>query len=193
MKNTKKWFIGLAIIIIPYFIVVHNLIQYEAHNYPDSSADYLIVLGARLYGDIPSPSLKNRLDIAIDNLNEYPNTKVIVSGGQGEDEWIPEAKAMRIYMIEKGIESERIIEETESGNTLENIRFSLEKIRSQDPSDNIDIIVVTNKYHVFRTKFIARRVGVEVRGLPAEIPPTVVVQSYLREYFAVLKSAIFDW
>lgn len=193
MKNTKKLIISLLIIVISYFIIVHSLIQYEAHNYPDYSADYLIVLGARLYGDIPSPSLKYRLDIAIDNLNEYPTSKAIVSGGQGQDEWIPEGQAMKKYMIEKGIKSERIIIEKESTNTMENIRFSLEMIAKENSSDYIDIIVVTNKYHIFRAKFLAKRAGVKVRGLPAEIPSTVVISSYFREYLAVLKSAIFDW
>ncbi|MDY0236524.1 MAG: YdcF family protein [Gudongella sp.] len=193
MKVNKKCIMGLLIVIVSYFVIVHNLIQYEAHNYPDSSADYLIVLGARLYGDIPSPSLRDRLDIAIDNLKQYPNTKVIVSGGQGDDEWISEAAAMKKYLIEKEIESGRIIVESESTNTLENIRFSLEKIKEQESNNDFSIIVVTNKYHIFRAKFLAKRVGLRVRGLPAEIPPTVVIPSYFREYFAVLKSAIFDW
>lgn len=198
MRGTKKLIAGLFIVVIvvvvvSYFVIVHNLIQDEAHNYPDSPADYLIVLGARLYGDIPSSSLKNRLDIAVDHLNQHPNTKAVVSGGQGEDEWISEAKAMKIYIVKQGIDSERILVESKSTNTLENIRFSLEKIEEHESSDGIDIIIVTNKYHIFRAKFIAKRVGLEVRGLPAEIPPTVIISSYFREYLAVLKSGIFDW
>lgn len=193
MKDKKRWIVGLLIIISSYFIIVHNLIQYEAHNYPDSSADYLIVLGARLYGDLPSPSLKNRLDIALEYLEEYPITKVIVSGGQGQDELVPEADAMKKYMVDKGIGEGRIIVEGKSTSTLENLKFSLEKIQGEASMDNVDIIVVTNKYHVFRSKFIAKRLGVQVKGLPAEIPSTVVVSSYLREYFAVFKSMILDW
>lgn len=193
MKDTRNWIVGLVILLISYFVIVHNLIEYEAHNYPDEPADYLIVLGARLYGDIPSPSLRNRLDIAVENLKEYPETKVVVSGGQGKDELIPEAEAMKKYLVDKGIKAERIIIEDKSTNTIENIRFSLEKINQEDPSDNRDLIVVTNKYHIFRAKFLAKRAGVEVRGLPAEIPPSVVVSSYVREYLAVLKSGIFDW
>lgn len=193
MKNMKKWLIGLLIISMSYIVIVHNLIEYEAHNYPDSPADYLIVLGARLYGDIPSPSLSNRLDAAIDNLKKYPDTKVVASGGQGKDEWVSEALAMKKYMVDKGIKPERVILESQSTNTMENIRFSLEKIEEKDSSINADIIIVTNKYHVFRAKFLAKRIGIEVRGLPAEIPPTVVVGSYVREYLAIIKSAIFDW
>lgn len=192
MNQIKGWIKVVLVLMITYVIIVHSLIEYEGNKYPLSSSDFLIILGARLYGDIPSPSLQYRLDAASEYLDKHQDTKAIVSGGQGVDEWVPEAQAMKDYLITKGISSERLILEERSTNTLENLTYSLDIIKDNKDKD-YDVIVVTNKYHIFRAKFLAKRIGLEVRGLPAKTPPSVVIQSYLREYLAILKSWFFDW
>ena len=69
---------------------------------------------------------------------------------------------------------------------------SLDIIKHIDNQEDLEVLIVTNKYHLFRAKFIAKRLGMVPYGLPAKIPPTIIVQSYIREYFAVIKSVIFD-
>ncbi len=85
---------------------------------------YILILGAKLFGDKPSQSLQNRLDVALKYLNENPKTKAIVSGGQGEDEDIPEAHSMRNYLVAHGINANRILIEDRSTSTYENLKFS---------------------------------------------------------------------
>ena len=63
--------------------------------------EYEIILGAGLYGDKPSPILQERLDEGLKYLKLHPNTKVIVSGGQGSNETIPESEAMKIFLLIK--------------------------------------------------------------------------------------------
>lgn len=69
----------------------------------DRNADYLIVLGAHVYGERMSSNLKYRIELAKEYLEENPETKVIVSGGQGHGEKISEAEAMYRYLIKNGI------------------------------------------------------------------------------------------
>ncbi|MDR7870745.1 MAG: YdcF family protein [Tissierellaceae bacterium] len=142
--------------------------------------------------NVPSPALLERLKVAKDYLTENEDVKVVVSGGQGEDEYIPEAEAMSNYLINNGINESRIIIENKSTSTFENLQFSLDTIREFDEKEDLDVLIVTNKYHLFRAKFLAKRLDMNPYGLPAKIPPTIVILSYIREYFAVVKSFIFD-
>ena len=78
---------------------------------PDPGADYMVVLGAQVNGTKVSRALRYRLDAAFEYAMDNKNTKVIVSGAQGYKEDITEAKAMRDYLVEKGLEVERVIME----------------------------------------------------------------------------------
>lgn len=117
---------------------------------------------------------------------------MVVSGGQGIDEDIPEAHAMERYLIDNGIEKNRIIIEDKSTTTFENLKFSLNKIKGVDNKEEIKVLIATNKYHVFRGKLLAKRLGMKPYGLPATVPLPIILQSYIREYFAVIKSFFFD-
>ncbi|WIV12398.1 YdcF family protein [Proteiniborus sp. MB09-C3] len=191
-KKMLKLMIILTVTVLISFIVIEGLIIIEGSKVTSEKVDYVIVLGARLYGSTPSPSLLERLKAAKKYLDENKDVKVIVSGGQGANEDIPEAYAMEKYLVDNGIEKNRVIVEDKSTNTFENLKLSLEKIREMEDKDNIKILIATNKFHIFRSKMLAKRLGAIPYGLPAEIPPTTILQSYIREYFAVIKSFLFD-
>ncbi len=193
----KKTLFRIAIILIAVllmaFIIIEGLIIIEGSKKTTENVDYVIVLGARLYGDKPSPALQERLKVAKDYLLENNDVKVVVSGGQGINEDIPEAHAMELYLVDNGVDKERIIIEDKSTSTFENLKLSLDKIKDMDNKENPKAAIATNKYHIFRAKFLAKRLGMEPYGLPAKIPPTIIIQSYIREYFAVVKSFFFDY
>ena len=138
----------------------------------------MIVLGARLYGDVPSPALHERLKVAEKYLQDDTDLKVIVSGGQGPDEYISEAEAMEKYLINKGIDKNRIVIEDKSTSTFENIRNSLNIIKEVDDLENPRVLLVTNKFHVLGPSHY-NRLGSKAYGLPAEIPPTIVIPQYI--------------
>ena len=99
--------------------------QFNASAEPD--LDYLIVLGAQIYrGGRPSPVLRHRLDATLAYLRDNPRTLCIVSGGQGPDEPFPEARGMAAYLTRRGVSPDRIIQESNSTNTVQNIVFSLQ-------------------------------------------------------------------
>ncbi len=191
-KMTFKIVGGLLLVGLLYIATMHVMIKSVEDEMPMENAQYLIVLGARLYGDYPSPALRERLDTAVLYLKENHNSKVIVTGGQGPDELIPEAIAMKDYLVRHGINQDRIIVEDKSTSTFENLKLAKEiilNIEDEVPS----IVIVSNRFHLFRARLIARRMGLEPTLLGAEIPPTIVLSSYFREYLAVTKSLIFDF
>ena len=91
-----------------------------------NNLDYIIVLGAHVDGTRLSMALLERTRRALQYLENNPDTKAVLSGGQGRGEAVSEAKAMYDYLTGHGISRERLILEERSTNTKENLDFSLE-------------------------------------------------------------------
>ncbi|MEO3946666.1 YdcF family protein [Gorillibacterium sp. CAU 1737] len=173
------------------FIGIGVLIQSEARSQEDTAVDTLIILGAALHGETPSASLKARLNEGMDYLNRYPSTQVVVTGGQGFGEAITEAEAMKRYLVAGGIDPERILLEERATSTMENFRYSKELLETRG-SDEKRVMIVTNDFHMFRAKLLARRNGFEPLGIVSVTPRSVSINSYVRECLAVIKSYLLD-
>lgn len=92
-------FYGVLLCVLAFFLVTLGVVIKDGVKKADRNADYLIVLGAHVYGERMSSNLKYRIELAKEYLEENPETKVIVSGGQGHGEKISEAEAMYRYLI----------------------------------------------------------------------------------------------
>ena len=103
------------------------------------------MLGAHVDGTRLSMALLERTRRALQYLENNPDTKAVLSGGQGRGEAVSEAKAMYDYLTGHGISRERLILEERSTNTKENLDFSLEKIGDLNKS----VGVVTNNSMYF--------------------------------------------
>ena len=113
------------------FVILQMLIFGGMIGTAPEHLDYLIVLGAKVREDDISASLKHRLDKAIRFAQEQPETKLILSGGQGKDEPTTEAQAMAEYLQYNGIAPEQILLEGQSTSTRENMAFSKALIEEQ--------------------------------------------------------------
>ena len=146
--------------------------------------DCLLVLGAQVRASGPSRVLQYRLDAARDYLEKNENTICIVSGGRGKNEPCTEAEGMRRYLIEKGIPSERILTETESRNTKENMDYS--KTLFDPAADSVGI--VTNNFHMYRAKRLAKKAGIRrLSAVTAGSTPLYLPNNLLREFMGVVK------
>lgn len=147
--------------------------------------DFIIIHGAGLLdGKTVSPLLARRLDKGIKVYNQSGRrAKIIVSGGQGNDEQISEAEAMRNYLLNKNIASDDIILEDQSTTTFENIKFS-KQITDRQP--NAQVIFVTNDYHVFRTSIYARQLQFKAEGIGCKTALHYWPSAFVREYIAII-------
>ena len=116
---------GIICVSIILFIIIEGLIINEANNSYCKQTDFVIVLGAKLNGAVPSTSLKYRLDATLEYYQQFPETTIIVSGGQGNGENISEAKAMKQYLLKLNPEktmkdyiTELIIKDLKNKNIL---------------------------------------------------------------------------
>lgn len=157
----------------------------------DYQEDAVIVLGAGLNGEAPSKSLVFRLDAAYDYAKKNPNAIIVVSGGQGKKELIPESTAMKRYLVQKGIAEERIIEENQATNTKENLVFS-KKILDERLGNTYRTAIVTNDFHVLRAQLFAESVGFSsATHLSGRTPLSIFIPATLRDCAAVIYYFLF--
>ncbi|KKO55474.1 hypothetical protein XI25_00705 [Paenibacillus sp. DMB20] len=154
--------------------------------------DFIIVLGSGLIGgDQVPPLLGSRLDTGIEQYMKYnQEPKIIVSGGQGPDELLSEAAAMKKYIVEKGIPDEDVLAEDKSRNTMQNMQFSKSIMDSIKPDHKS--IFVTNNYHVFRASIYARLAGLKkCEGVGAKTARYYLPSAFIREYIGIL--TMYKW
>ena len=173
------------------FISVEGLIIYNGHHVDKEKPDYLMVLGAGLRGTKISTSLLYRLETALDFHELYPDVKIIVSGGQGEGEKISEASAMRNFLVDNGVDSSQIIMEDKSTDTYENFLYTKKILDEESEVKDPTVTVISNNFHMFRAKFLAKEVGINTLGYPAPSHKVSAVVFYVREFFGVIKAFVF--
>lgn len=165
------------------FFIVEGCIISQMHEKGKAGLDYIIVLGAQVRESGPSAALKYRLDEAVEYLEDNPKTICIVSGGQGANEPYSEAEGMAQYLKEQGIDASRIFLEDKSLNTEQNMEYSKALIK-----DGASVGIITNDFHLFRAKQIARKYGLDnVCGIAAKSTPVYLPNNMLREFLAEIK------
>ena len=166
------------------FLLTEGRIMAGMKSLKNEEFAYLIVLGAQVDGRRITDSLHRRLEKARLYLLQHPDTRVIVSGGQGKGEDIPEAEAMASYLEAHGITGRRIIKEDRSKTTKENLTFSIPYIGEKDAA----VGIVSNNFHLYRAICYAKRLGYQrPYPLAAGCHPVLFLNYMVREAFAVWK------
>ncbi|GAA2912911.1 YdcF family protein [Enterococcus pseudoavium] len=180
-------------IAVYFFVVFWNFLSISLlyqFNHPKYNQDYVIVLGAGLInGEKVTPLLAKRIDRAIQfyrkqSAETSAPPQLLMSGGQGPDEKVPEAQAMREYALEQGIPAEDILLEAQSTNTLENMQFSKEIMEREKPA-GYQAIFTSNNYHIFRAGMYADEVGLKIDGIGSKTARYYLPNAFLREFIAV--------
>lgn len=149
-------------------------------------AEYVVVLGAKVRETGPSASLWDRIYGARNYLNAYPQAIAILSGGQGDDEPMTEARAMYEELVKLGISPDRLRLEEKATSTWENLTFALDIIQAETGGRPQRLGVITSEYHLFRASLFARACQVEFVGIPARTSrASQMINHFLREVAGV--------
>lgn len=169
------------------FIFLEGCVISQMNADTQENCDYIIVLGCQIRGSKVTKSLRKRLDKALEYCSKHPDTVVIVSGGKGEGEDMSEAEAMYNYLAERGVDESRIIKESQSYDTEQNMRYSARLI--EDKTAKVGI--VTSNFHVFRAKKLAAAKGLEnVCAAAAASDPVLTVNYMVREAIGIIKDFV---
>lgn len=190
VKSSNKIMTSLyAVISFAVFYLLSVLASYclsaflnTFHLFKKRKLDYIIVLGAGIKGEQVPPLLASRIDQGIEILKKNPKALLIMSGGQGKGEDIPEGEAMARYAINKGIDESKIIIEDKSTNTKENLLFSSKLMTKESPR----VGLVTTSYHVFRALIIAKDLGIRCIGFGSVTKWYFTLNALIREFIGYL-------
>lgn len=139
--------------------------------------DCILVLGAGVWGDRPSPMLEDRLLEGIKLYKNNVSSKIMMTGDHGTKEY-DEVNVMKAFAIENGVPSGDIFMDHAGFSTYESI------YRARDVFDAKKIIIVTQEYHLYRALYIANELGIEAYGVPAD--PRQYVGALYRELREIL-------
>ena len=192
----RKGFVRLVTILLctglAVFALTEGFILHAARGNPEEGRDYLIVLGAKVNPQGPSMALRDRINAACDYLTAHPDCTAILSGGQGPDEPMTEARCMYEELVKMGIDPSRLWLEGASTNTWENLKFSRDLLEANTGSVPDQIALLSSEFHLFRAGLFARRFGFEALGVPAPTSlPLLKVNYFIREAVAVWYYLIF--
>lgn len=171
-----------------------GLVLGGAHDSIDGSPRVMIILGCQLHDWGPSVMLQDRLDKALEYLEDHPGMTVVVSGGQGPEEPTSEAEAMAAYLVQKGVAPEQIIQEALSHNTFQNMTYSARHLKEAGVDLGDGVLIVSNGFHLTRARMLAGRAGFEnisTLAAPSSHVPSRL-KMYIREPLALVKSFVFD-
>lgn len=165
---------------------LYTIVRGHVRN-PSVQVAYLVVHGAGLAGKEPSRLLARRLDAAREMWDRQGRAGlIVVSGGQGPDEEVSEAQAMRAYLERAGVPPASILEEGRSRSTWENIVMSHALMRIRENRGDVGpIALVTSDFHVLRCWWYAYEAGIDAHAIAAPSPPLSWLRSVVREFLAL--------
>ena len=157
-------FIILIIILGLNFYVVGTtkdriLTEEEANKLED--VDCILVLGAGIWGDKPSPMLEDRLLQGISLYENGTSNKIVMSGDHSKKEY-DEVNVMKQFAIDRDVSSEDIFMDHAGFSTYESMYRVKEVFQAKR------IVIVTQKYHMYRALYIANQLGLEAYGVNSD-------------------------
>lgn len=159
--------IGLILVLIGACInlyIVHTGGKqiYTVEQMRGSKADCILVLGAGLKPDgSPSDMLRDRLSFACDLWEEGVSDTVLVSGDRASESY-DEVTAMKNYLLANGVPEEAILEDPKGYSTSESLQ------RAKDVFGYENVVVVTQRYHLYRALYIAQKTGIDAKGVNSD-------------------------
>lgn len=184
MKKMIKYLAISIIVIIAIILIINFYVKATTKKQIISekeanieNVDCILVLGAGIWGDKPSPMLEDRILQAISLYNNNVSTKIIMSGDHGKQDY-DEVNIMKQFAIEKGVPSEDIFMDHAGFSSYESIYRAKEIFKAKK------IIIVTQKYHLYRAIYIANQLGIEAYGVGSD--PRQYVGATYREIREIL-------
>lgn len=174
---------GAVIGINAYMISYVSDYLIEADDLENYSFDCITVLGAGLWDGEPSPMLKERLDFALETYKTGCSTKFLMSGDHGREDY-DEVNAMKDYVVENGADKDSVFLDHAGFSTYETM------YRARDVFKVEKTLIITQKYHLYRAVYNARKLGIDAYGYYRE-EKIYSVKNDIREAAARVKDFFY--
>lgn len=182
------WLLSLLV----FFAVIARMSQAQRKADANTQAPAtIIVLGSGTPHCKASPTLAERLKVALQYAQNWQHVPVVVSGGQDFGLQCTESAVMQDWLVQHGLPPARILQEPRSTSTAENLQFSRAVLEANGiavhGSQAQPVLVISSDFHLLRARMIAQRAGfAHVRTAGGRTPLYLRYNAYLREYFAFI-------
>ena len=162
---------GLLAVVVLTPLTVGARIWYQARQDERPRSDAIIVLGAAQYNGRPSPTLKWRLQHALDLYRDGVAPAIVTVGGKAPGDAYTEAGAGRAWLIEEGrVPASKVFAVPVGRDTLE----SLKAVGTEFGRHHWDsAVIVTDPWHGLRSKRMAADQGIDAAASPTRSGPSV--------------------
>jgi len=155
-------------------------------NYSNErQADSIIVLGAAVWENQPSPVFRERINHAIELWQQGYAPIIIFTGGTDDNEEAAESEVARQYAISHGVSPDNILIETVSRTTQQNLYYAKRLIVEYNLAD---AIIVSDPLHMKRAMLIAEDMGLEAYSSPT---PTTKYRSWRTQLVFLVRETYF--
>lgn len=190
-KHFKKILIisillGIFIFSINYYIVksTEDYVFTEIDKLP--KVDAIIVLGAKVSHEKLSYVLEDRLVAGVNIIYADKANAILLSGDHGQKEY-DEVNSMRKYIFRRNfnIQKEQIFMDHAGFDTYDSM------FRAKEIFDIKSAIIVTQDFHINRSVYIARNLGIEAYGFAVDeskYKETVLLNWKTREVLSRIKA-----
>ena len=153
----------LFIFVVNLYVIISSKNQIlKDENTKIENFDCLLVLGAGIINnERPTLMLKDRLDKSIELYKKGIVPKIIMSGDHSSENH-NEVIIMKNYAIERGIPSKDIFMDHAGFCTYDSI------YRAKEIFGVKNMIIVTQKYHLYRSIYIANFLGIKSYGIKSD-------------------------
>jgi uncharacterized SAM-binding protein YcdF (DUF218 family) len=158
---------SLAALIVAGAVLVAAIYQ-QARTDGARPADAIVILGTAQYNGRPGPVFRARLDRALELWQAGQAPLLVVTGGKMPGDGFTEAEAGRAYLLDAGVPATAIVDENAATDTWESMQGVAALL---DPLGAREVILVSDGFHLFRSRMMARDVGLRAWGSPAEASP----------------------
>lgn len=145
-----------------------------------ATCDAIVVLGHRPARDDHGvePETRARVERGVALFKEAPTPRIVFTGGPTSD-GPSEAEVMAEVAVELGVPERAIRRETQSLDTIENARFTVDLLQ-RELGRAPNIVLVTSDYHIDRAARLFRCAGAQVEAAPVSLDALSRFQRFAR-------------
>lgn len=168
----RRWALSLIICLVVAIPLLFGsliaAIYWQARTAEAAPSDVIVVLGAAQWNGRPSDVLEARLQRALDLYEEGYAPLIVVTGGNQPGDIYTEGEVGAAWLQQRGVPDDAIVVENTSRSTLGNLEGARTALGERDVRS---VLIVSDGFHLFRAKVMARHLGWTAHGVPVTDGP----------------------
>lgn len=183
--------LGVLAVLVPNAVVCASTAKYiydrQELDRLANDFDCILVLGAGVYSNgTPTPMLNDRLVVACEAYEAGCSDRLLMSGDHRSNDY-DEPTAMKKFATEQGIDSKVVFLDHAGLSTYDSVYRAIKVYGAEK------ILIVTQKYHLYRAIYLARALGAEACGVSANLRSYYKQPLYsAREWAARMKDFVMS-